>query len=69
MPIIPLLTNLQYFNVPFKNPPISYLSSPERAFSAMKRLKTYLRVTTGQARLNHLCPVLGKTYLGAYHNI
>ena len=26
----------------------------ERAFSAMKRLKTYLRVTTGQARLNHL---------------
>ena len=65
---------LRTFNISMylaKIPPISYLSSPEIAHSAIKRLKklTYLRVTTGQARLNHLCPVLGKTYLGADHNI
>ena len=28
--------------------------SNERAFSCLRRLKTYLRSTTGQARLNHL---------------
>ena len=26
----------------------------ERSFSALKRVKTYLRATTGDARLNHL---------------
>ena len=29
-------------------------TSSERSFSAMKRLKTYLRCTMGQSRLNHL---------------
>ena len=29
-------------------------ASSERSFSTMKRLKTYLRSTMGQSRLNHL---------------
>ena len=29
-------------------------ASSERSFSTMKRLKTYLRSTMGQTRLNHL---------------
>ena len=30
-------------------------ATAERSFSTMKRLKTYLRSSMGQARLNHLC--------------
>ena len=29
----------------------------ERSFSALKRVKTYLRSTTGEGRLNHLMPL------------
>jgi hypothetical protein len=34
--------------------PASSASALERSFSSLRRLKTYLRSTIGQARLNHL---------------
>ena len=37
-----------YLTIPMSN------ATAERSFSALKRLKTYLRATMGQKRLNHL---------------